>query len=111
MNLPETVGSWVRPDVRRRITADDHLRLHGRGGELYLAYRFDHLDVFEYKAADASSGTILVEMYSMRTPDDAFGLLSNDWGGEALPFDARSRKAPGRGRHRPVARSLRRAAC
>ena len=56
-------------------------------GELYLAYRFDHLDVFEYKAADASLGTILVELYSMKTPDDAFGLLSNDWGGEVAAFE------------------------
>ena len=23
----------------------------------------------------------------MKTPDDAFGLLSNDWGGEVPPFD------------------------
>jgi hypothetical protein len=60
------------------------LRLHGRGGDLYLGYRFDHLDVYEYKADDASRGTVLVELYWMQTSDDAFGLLSTDWTGQAV---------------------------
>jgi hypothetical protein len=57
-------------------------------GELYLGYRFDHLDVFEYEAE--SQKGILVELYHMKTSDDAYGLLSLDWGGEAMNLAADS---------------------
>jgi hypothetical protein len=82
--LPAQAGPWTRPAAVRRITADTIFDYMDGGGELYLAYRFDHLDVLEYKAADEKQGTILVELYSMQTPDDAFGLLSTDWTGEAV---------------------------
>ena len=51
-------------------------------GELYIGYRFRQLEVREY----TSKGTddILVELYWMVSSDDAFGLLSGDWGGEAI---------------------------
>jgi len=52
------------------------------GGELYLAYGFDHLEVYEYTADQQDS--ILVEVYVMSTSDDAFGLLSLDWGGDPV---------------------------
>jgi hypothetical protein len=54
-------------------------------GELYLGYRFDRLDVYEYNAE--SQKEILVEIYFMKTSDDAFGLLSLDWGGETVEHD------------------------
>jgi hypothetical protein len=50
---------------------------------LYLSYDFDHLEVYEYTASDQQDG-ILVEVYVMNTSDDAFGLLSMDWGGEPV---------------------------
>ena len=56
------------------------------GGELYLAYGFDHLEVNEYTADQQD--TILVEVYVMNTSDDAFGLLSLDWGGEPVTFQS-----------------------
>jgi hypothetical protein len=85
VSLPKQVEEWVRPDGGRRITAETIFDYMDGAGELYVGYRFDHLDVFEYKPAHESSGTILVELYSMKTPEDAFGLLSNDWGGEPVP--------------------------
>jgi hypothetical protein len=54
-------------------------------GELYLCYRFDHCYVYEYAAQ--SQKEILVELYFMKTSDDAFGLLSLDWGGETVEHD------------------------
>ena len=54
------------------------------GGELYLAYRFHHLEVYEYSGKGKDS--ILVELYFMETSDDAFGLLSLDWTGEPIQF-------------------------
>ena len=88
MRLPQRIGEWTRPEAPRRITAETIFDYMDGAGELYLAYRFDHLDVFEYKAGDASLGTFLVEIYSMKAAADAFGLLSNDWGGEPVPFDS-----------------------
>ena len=106
MSLPKRIGEWTRLDAARRVTADTIFDYMDGAGELYLAYRFDHLDVFEYKQPDASLGTLLVELYSMKTPDDAFGLLSNDWGGEVPEFDrARPRVAAG-GPSTPPQRAL-----
>ncbi len=82
MNLPKSAGAWTRPDSPRRVDAANIFDYMDGGGELYLAYRFDHLDVYQYAAAGRDP--ILVELYWMRTSDDAFGLLSNDWGGEAV---------------------------
>jgi hypothetical protein len=53
-------------------------------GELYLGYRFKYLDVYEYKNSSDSNSDILVELYWMDSADDAYGLLSGDWGGEAV---------------------------
>jgi hypothetical protein len=41
--------------------------------------------VFEYTSGNRDN--ILVEIYFMETSDDAFGLLSLDWGGEPVAFD------------------------
>jgi len=82
MDLPRALGPWTRPDGSRRIDARSIFDYMDGAGELYLAYKFDHLDVVEYGSAD--QGSILVELYWMRTPADAFGLLSGDWGGEPV---------------------------
>ena len=57
-------------------------------GELYLAYGFDHLEVYEYTSDQQDS--ILVEVYVMNTSNDAFGLLSLDWGGEPVTLQSTS---------------------
>jgi hypothetical protein len=64
------------------VTAGGIFEYMDGAGELYLGYRFDRLDVYAYRAA--SRPDILAEVYRMETPDDAFGLLSLDWGGEAV---------------------------
>jgi len=87
VTLPERAGPWVRSAACRRITEDTIFDYMDGAGELYLAYRFSHLDVCDYEAPEASLGTIQVELYRMTHSDDAFGLLSTDWGGE--PVDLR----------------------
>ncbi len=82
MDLPQKVESWTRPDTARFITADNIYDYMNGAGELYLGYRFDHLEVYEYKAKDRYN--ILVELYFMKHANDAFGLLSLDWGGEPV---------------------------
>jgi hypothetical protein len=78
--LPKQAGPWVRPDGPRRITEETIFDYMDGAGELYLAYRFEHLDVYEYSTPEQRLGTLNVELYWMKSPDDAFGLLSNDWG-------------------------------
>ena len=78
--LPEGVDGWTRSPHPRRIEPAAIFEYMDGAGELYLAYRFDHLDVVEY--VSPTQGEILVELYWMRTSDDAYGLLSGDWGGE-----------------------------
>jgi hypothetical protein len=84
LNLPKSVGVWNRPDSPRVINSENIFKYMNGAGELYLGYRFRHLEVFDY-AAD-SQDNILVELYFMETSDDAFGLLSLDWGGEPVSF-------------------------
>jgi len=84
LNLPKTIGVWTRPDSPRVINSENIFDYMNGAGELYLGYCFNHLEVYEYTADDEKS--ILVELYYMKTSDDAFGLLSLDWGGEHVFF-------------------------
>ena len=81
-SLPRTIGEWTRPDSPKTITAENIFDYMNGAGELYVGYRFDHCDVYEYKSPAGKD--ILVELYFMKSTDDAFGLLSLDWGGEPL---------------------------
>lgn len=84
LNLPKTIGVWNRPDSPQAITSQNIFKYMNGAGELYLGYRFRYLEVFDYTSAHQDN--ILVELYFMETSDDAFGLLSLDWGGEPVSF-------------------------
>ena len=91
VDLPKTIGEWTRQDSVQRIDSTNIFKYMNGAGELYLAYRFNHLEVYEYLAANREN--ILVELYFMKTADDSFGLLSLDWGGEpVISNDAAVRK-------------------
>ncbi len=85
LNLPKKVDDWNRSDSPRIINNKNIFKYMNGAGELYLGYRFRHLEVFDY--ASPEQGNILVELYFMESSDDAFGLLSLDWGGEPVSFD------------------------
>ncbi len=80
--LPKTIGLWTRPDSPQLITAKNIFNYMDGAGELYIGYRFERLEAYEYEAQNQNN--ILVEIYFMKTSDDAFGLLSLDWGGESV---------------------------
>jgi hypothetical protein len=86
--LPKSIGIWTRPDSPKFIDAKNIFDYMDGAGELYLAYRFDHLESCEYQANTQKA--ILVELYFMESSDDAFGLLSLDWGGESMNLDSSS---------------------
>ncbi len=89
--LPKTVGFWTRPGSPQLITVKNIFDYMDGAGELYIGYRFDHLEAYEYKAQNQIN--ILVELYFMKTSDDAFGLLSLDWGGEPLELTGKPLQA------------------
>ena len=89
ISLPKTIDSWSRPESPRIIDSSNIFKYMNGAGELYLGYRFNHLDVFDYTSENQDS--ILVELYFMETPDDAFGLLSLDWGGEPVDLNHSSK--------------------
>ena len=90
--LPESIGVWTRPESPQIINSSNIFKYMNGAGELYLGYRFDHLEVFDYTSENQEN--ILVELYFMETSDDAFGLLSLDWGGEPISFDGFPAKSP-----------------
>src|SRR4030042_6310995 len=101
--LPKTVGVWKKPALPMVVDASNIFQYMNGAGELYLAYRFKNLEVYEYKADGQES--IVAEIYFMETPDDAFGLLSQDWGGE--PADLKpSRPAAMKTSRAPIIRAL-----
>jgi len=85
VDLPRTLGVWTRSEEIRRILPDKIFDYMDGAGELYLGYRFKYLEVAEYSAPGEDQ--ILVELYRMDSSDDAFGLLSGDWGGEPVETD------------------------
>ncbi len=92
LKLPKTVGGWTKSDSTQLISPQTIFKYMNGGGELYLAYRFDHLYVCHYEAKGQDK--ILVEVYHMKTTDDAFGLLSLDWGGEPVILMSSAGKGP-----------------
>lgn len=85
LELPAKIGSWTLAGPPRRFDSEGLFDYMNGAAELYVGYRFDYLDAYEYSGPDVDQ--ILVELYWMKSSDDAFGLLSNDWTGEPLVFD------------------------
>ncbi|MCP4155520.1 MAG: hypothetical protein GY757_47795, partial [bacterium] len=48
LNLPKTIGPWSRPESPRIIDSTNIFKYMNGAGALYLGYRFDHLEVFDY---------------------------------------------------------------
>jgi len=92
--LPETAGAWSKPESPKIINSTNIFKYMNGAGELYLGYRFDHLEVFDYTSENQDN--ILAELYFMETSDDAFGLLSLDWSGEPVSFDGLPAKSSDR---------------
>ncbi len=92
IELPKSIDVWSRPDTAHVVVKKNIFEYMDGAGELYLGYRFDHLEVYEYTAPDQYS--ILVELYWMKCSDDAFGLLSLDWGGESVALSDEPKTHP-----------------
>ncbi|MBN2344935.1 MAG: hypothetical protein JXO51_00995 [Candidatus Aminicenantes bacterium] len=101
--LPEAVGAWKKAGPPQAIHAGNIFDYMDGAGELYLAYRFDHMLAHEYH--DENGNDIVAELYRMKESDDAFGLLSLDWSGEAVALHP-GEDAPEGAAAAPPARAL-----
>lgn len=92
MNLPQTVGVWTRPDKPEVYSAKTIFEYMNGAGELYIGYRFEKVECLTY----VSNGPveILVELYWMESSDEPYGLLSQDWGGDATVLGAQPDEEP-----------------
>ena len=84
LNLPESIDGWKLTAPPQKITRETIFDYMDGGGELYLAYKLNQLLVWHYQAQKENEEEILVEVYEMQHPDEAFGLLSLDWTGEPV---------------------------
>src|SRR5512138_3897408 len=91
---PARVGVWSRAESPRVVAPDEIFAYMDGAGELYLAYRLLRLEVYEYTSENEDP--ILLELYQLASSDDAYGLLSNDWGGEPIALDAAGAPSPPR---------------
>ena len=85
VTLPQSIEGWTLVGPAERVEPKAIFDYMDGAGELYIGYRFKSLDVYEYKSP--SQDGILVELYWMETSDDAWGLLSGDWGGENVQLN------------------------
>lgn len=90
--LPGSVGVFRLAGPPLQVRASGIFDYMNGAGELYLGYRFELLEAAEFEAV--GQPRILVERYLMGSSDDAFGVLSTDWGGEPVDLTGSSR-APG----------------
>lgn len=90
VSLPDSAGAWVRSSAPRSYDSVTIFDYMNGAAEIYVGYRFRSLDVCDYAAP--AEKDILVELYWLESSDDAFGLLSLDWNGEAV--DLRSESCP-----------------
>ena len=79
--LPQKIKDFLKSEKPRLFDRKNLYDYLDGGAELYLAYDFQSLLVQEYKAGERS---ITVEIYSMGTCQDAFGLYSLDQEGENI---------------------------
>jgi hypothetical protein len=82
---PRTALGWSRSDSPRIVAPADVFSYMDGAGELYLAYGLVRLEVHEYTSP--AEPPITLEVYTLRSAADAYGLLSLDWDGEPVALD------------------------
>ncbi|MCK5552867.1 MAG: hypothetical protein KAJ09_06965 [Deltaproteobacteria bacterium] len=81
-NIPKEINGWVaHPEVRRYGRKTLFKYIDG-GAELYLAYRFRKVYVHTYTRAGEPD--IIMDIYDMSTPEDAFGVFTAEREGDDI---------------------------
>jgi hypothetical protein len=80
--LPQEVLGWTKSREDEVFTRDNIFDYMDGAGEIYLAYDFKFVFVREYAREDARS--MVVEIYQMSSPRDAFGVFTQDTDGDEV---------------------------
>jgi hypothetical protein len=81
-DIPKEINGWVaHPEVRRYGRKTLFKYIDG-GAELYLAYRFHKVYVHTYTKAEEPD--IIMDIYDMSTPEDAFGVFTAEREGDDI---------------------------
>jgi len=82
---PLAAFGWSRGDSPQVVAPAEIFKYMDGAGELYLAYGLVRLEVHEYTSP--AEPPITLEVYTLRSADDAYGLLSLDGDGEPVTLD------------------------
>ncbi len=80
--MPEQIDGWSALDREQRYTRDTIFNYMNGAGEMYLAYDFQELFVWEY--SQSSAPPIIAEIYRMSSTEDAYGVFTNDTDGNVI---------------------------
>ena len=80
--LPREVSGWTKSREDQVFTRDNIFDYMDGAGEIYLAYDFQFVFVREYARDNAPS--MVVEIYQMSSPGDAFGVFTQDTDGDEV---------------------------
>lgn len=92
-DVPKEVNGWLansEVDTYDRKTLFDYI---DGGAELYLAYRFNKVEVYTYKKAGGPD--ISMDIYDMGTSEDAFGVFTAEREGDDVGIGQGSEYAAG----------------
>ena len=88
------VAGWERSDEVEVYVPDDLFDYMDGQAELFFVYRFERLAVQEYQRGQ--EGPIIVEVYQVASPADAYGLFSFYATGQPMDLGAGGAVEPGR---------------
>ncbi len=92
-SLPEEVDGWSKSDDDARYGRESLYNYMNGGAELYLA--FDFREVFVRRYSDGSENEIVLDIYNMGSPKEAFGIFSCDREDEDAGIGQGSEHGPG----------------
>ena len=80
--LPQEISGWRKSQDDQVYGRDNIFDYMDGAGEIYLAYDFRFVLVREY--AKENAPLIVVEIYQMSSPEDAFGVFTQDTDGDEV---------------------------
>ncbi len=81
-DFPQELDGWVADSEVRQYDRKTLFKYINGGAELYLAYRFRTVTVTTYSKAD--NPDIILDVYDMGTPEDAYGVFTAERGGSDI---------------------------
>lgn len=81
-SIPKEMNGWKADPEGRTYDRKTLFKYIDGGAELYLAYRFQKVYVYRY--TKAGEPDIIMDIYDMGTPEDAFGVFTSEREGDEI---------------------------